>query len=74
MGSSLSEPTEANKPCASLLAIRTKPCSLWASQATERAPRNLYDDLCFTDQPYSLVCGFETGLLATDSSSAAFTG
>jgi hypothetical protein len=33
----------------------------------------LYDDLYFTEQPYGLVCGFETGLPAMDSSSAALT-
>src|SRR6266536_644343 len=35
------------------------------------AHRNFYDDLYFTEQPYGLVFGFETGLPVSDSSSAA---
>ena len=51
-------------------------CSTGAARTQaggQRAFRNLYDDLYFTEQPYGLVCGFETGLPANDSSSAALT-
>jgi hypothetical protein len=36
-------------------------------------PNYFYDDLYFTEQPYGLVFGFETGLPANDSSSATLT-
>jgi hypothetical protein len=47
--------------------------SIRSSQGRGAPLRNFYDDLYFTEQPYGLVCGFETGLPASDSSSAALT-
>jgi hypothetical protein len=45
--------------------------------STKRTRRSVslqnYEDLYLTEQPYGLVCAFETGLPASDSSSAALT-
>ena len=40
---------------------------------THRTPLQVYEDLYLTEQPYGLVCALETGLPASDSSSAALT-
>ena len=45
----------------------------FAPRRARALPRNFYDDLYFTEQPYGLVFGFETGLPVSDSSSAALT-
>jgi hypothetical protein len=57
-----------------------KPAGLRSSQERgasapreARAPQKSYDDLYFTEQPYGLVFGFETGLPVSDSSSAVLT-